>query len=53
MTLIWIFPVSHPILPVQVSGANPRLSLFFFEGGRNEENNPKLAVILQDPSTLK
>lgn len=51
MTLIQIFPFSH--LPVQVSGANPGLLLFFFEGGTNEENIPKLAVILPAPYTLE
>ena len=53
MPLIQIFPgfVSHSA--GQVSGANPRSLLFFFEGGRNEENIPRLAVILQAPYTLE
>lgn len=53
MPLIQIFPgfTSHSL--IQVSGANPRSPLFFFEGGMNEENIPKLAVILQAPYTLE
>lgn len=43
--MIQIFPVSHPILPVLVSGANPQLPLFLFEGSGNEEDIPKLAVL--------